>query len=222
VPLPGFDRKTANRTNYQLGLGRPTSYKTANQQQLSNPRSRTSAKAPQYRPRRDMGQSFNIVTGGRVVVCCGLTVVSGAWRCLASRPMQTMTLGCTLTQGKNMVELRSALFLGYARRSCVVVSQQLVCVVVGGSCSLGCRGADIARPLPVVYNAQHRLQHYLWKARTKGIVVWCSAAGLHVRGSRSPVATSAIRSSTKKGQCGEASAAHPGCGEASYIQVACM
>ena len=63
TPYPGFDRKTANRTNYELGLGRPTTYVSANQDQLAHPRSRTVAKSPNYRGRRDMGQGFDIVTG---------------------------------------------------------------------------------------------------------------------------------------------------------------
>lgn len=62
-PYPGFDRKTANRTNYELGLGRPTKYVTENRAQQADPRTRVAARAPAYKPRRDMGQGFDIVTG---------------------------------------------------------------------------------------------------------------------------------------------------------------
>lgn len=62
-PYPGFDRRTANRTNYSLGLGRPTLYESENSAKMCHPSKRSVAKSPTYKARVDMPKSFDIVTG---------------------------------------------------------------------------------------------------------------------------------------------------------------
>lgn len=63
-PLPGFDRKTANRTNYELGLpGTKVEYKTQNQLATMHPKEMKAGVNPQYKPRRDGEFDFDIITG---------------------------------------------------------------------------------------------------------------------------------------------------------------
>ena len=61
-PAPGFDRLTANRTNYSLSMpGHKDEYRT---QAADDARSLSRAvHGPAFKPRADAGHSFNIITG---------------------------------------------------------------------------------------------------------------------------------------------------------------
>lgn len=64
-PLPGFDRMTANRTNYELGGANVrTEYKTHNMEATMHPRDmRMRGVNPTYKARVDGGVPYDIVTG---------------------------------------------------------------------------------------------------------------------------------------------------------------
>ena len=70
APAPGFDRDTANQTNYELG-DTPTIYKTAVEQSTQNPKNLPSPGGPtfpalagrDYNPHNCAGYRHNVVTG---------------------------------------------------------------------------------------------------------------------------------------------------------------
>jgi hypothetical protein len=70
APAPGFDRQTANQTNYELGET-PTHYVTANELSTLNPRDQPSPGGPtfptlasrDYNPNNCAGYKHNLVTG---------------------------------------------------------------------------------------------------------------------------------------------------------------
>mmetsp|Transcript_11357 Transcript_11357/g.39597 ORF Transcript_11357/g.39597 Transcript_11357/m.39597 type:complete len:257 (-) Transcript_11357:7-777(-) len=62
-PLPGFDRKTANRTNYELGVGTKVEYTTANKEATTDPSRRPLGVQPRYKARRDRELDYDLITG---------------------------------------------------------------------------------------------------------------------------------------------------------------
>lgn len=70
MPAPGFDRQTANKTNYELGATR-VSYHTANEMSTQNPKDLPSPGGPDfpklagrdYNPHNCAGYKHNLVTG---------------------------------------------------------------------------------------------------------------------------------------------------------------